>query len=91
MRKRAIILVSGLVQGVFYRSEALQEAKRLNLTGWVRNESDGRVKIVAEGEEEQLEKLIEWIKQGPRLAKVDKIEVKWDKEQREFEDFEIIY
>ncbi len=91
MKKRVIILVSGLVQGVFYRSETLHKAKELNLTGFVKNEPDGRVKIIAEGVERHLEKLIEWIKQGPTLAKVDNIEVKWDKDKREFEDFKIVY
>lgn len=91
MKKRVTILVSGLVQGIFYRFETSREAKRLNLTGWVKNEIDGKVKIMAEGEEENLEKLIEWAKKGPLLAKVDKIEVKWNKDQKEFEDFEIVY
>lgn len=91
MKKRVIVLVSGSVQGVFYRSETLQKAKELNLTGFVKNEPDGRVKIIAEGVERHLEKLIEWIKQGPTLAKVDKIEVKWDKDKGEFKDFKIVY
>jgi acylphosphatase len=79
------------VQGVFYRARASEKAKQLNLTGWVQNEPSGSVKILAEGEEEQLEKLIEWAKQGPALARVDKIEVKWDKAKEEFKYFEIIY
>lgn len=91
MQKRAVILVSGLVQGIFYRAETLKEAKELNLTGWVKNELSSFVKIVAEGEEENLEELIKWTKQGPALAKVDKIEVKWEKDRGEFKDFEIRY
>lgn len=91
MRKRIIILVSGRVQGVFYRSEAARKANQLNLTGWVKNEPDNSVKILAEGEKEQLEKLIDWAKSGPSLARVDQIDVKWDKDQEEFKDFEIKY
>ena len=91
MKKRVIALVSGSVQGVFYRSETLQKAKELNLTGFVKNEPNGKVEIIAEGEKENLEKLIEWTRQGPTLAKVDKIEVKWDEDKGEFEDFEIVY
>ena len=91
MKKRVAILVSGLVQGVFYRAETKGKAAELNLVGWVKNESDGSVKIMAEGEEKDLEKLIEWAKKGPTLAKVDKIEVKWDKGRREFKDFDIVY
>lgn len=91
MRKRVIILVSGIVQGVFFRSNTQEKAKELNLTGFVRNEPDGRVKIVAEGEEENLEKLIEWAKRGPLLARVNNIEVKYEEAKGEFEDFEIMY
>lgn len=91
MRKRVIILVSGLVQGIFYRSNTLEKAKELNLTGWVKNEFSSSVKIVAEGEEENLEKFIEWTKQGPALAKVDKIEVEWERDRGKFKDFEIRY
>ena len=76
MRKRVVVLVSGSVQGVFYRAEVKRKAAKLNLTGWTKNEPSGSVKILAEGEKENLEKLIEWTKQGPTLAKVDKIEVK---------------
>lgn len=91
MRKRVTLSVFGRVQGVFYRSNVLEKAKELNLIGFVKNEPNSCVKILAEGEEENLEKLIEWAKIGPTLAKVDKIEVKWDKEQGEFDDFEIVY
>jgi len=91
MRKRIIILVSGIVQGVFFRSSTQKKARKLSLTGFVKNEPDGKVKIVAEGEEKSLEELIKWAKRGPMLAKVNGIEVKWDKAQGEFEDFKIMY
>lgn len=91
MEKRITILISGRVQGVLYRANAIKKAKQLNLTGCAKNEADGKVKIIAEGTEENLEQLIKWTKQGSALAKVDKIELKWDKGQREFEDFKIAY
>ncbi|OGZ17926.1 MAG: acylphosphatase [Candidatus Nealsonbacteria bacterium RBG_13_36_15] len=91
MKKRVVILVSGLVQGVFYRSKTLRKSKNLNLTGWVKNEPNGSVKIVAEGEEENLGELIGWTKSGPPLAKVNKIKVEWEKDKEEFKDFEIRY
>lgn len=91
MKKRIIVLVSGLVQGVFYRANVLEKAKELHLTGWVKNEADNKLRIVAEGSEDSLEKLIEWTKKGPTLARVDKIEVKWERKREEFEDFEIVY
>ena len=91
MRKRVTVSVFGQVQGIGYRNGAARKANQLNLTGWVQNEPDGSVKILAEGEKEILEKLIDWAKQGPFLAQVNKIEVKWDKDTGEFKDFEIRY
>jgi len=76
------------VQGVFFRFQTNTLSKELNLTGWVKNEDDGSLIIVAEGEEENLQKLIEWAKKGPLLARVDKIEVKWEEGKGEFEKFE---
>ena len=91
MRKRLTILVSGFVKGVFYRANVMEKAKEMHLTGWVKNESGNKVKIVAEGPEENLQELIEWTRKGPTLARVDKIEVKWEEEKGEFKDFEIKY
>ena len=91
MKRRVTILISGRVQGVLYRANTIKRAKQLNLTGWAKNEANGKVKIVAEGIEENLEQLIKWAKQGSVLAKVDKIELKWDKRQGEFKDFVIVY
>ena len=73
MRKRWHIWVSGRVQGVFYRAHTVDVARRLGLTGWVRNLPDGRVEIVAEGEEDALEKLRVWCRQGPPLAQVREV------------------
>ena len=88
---RAHILIEGFVQGVFFRANTYERAKELQLTGWVRNLPDGRVEIVVEGEKEKVEKLIEWAKVGPSLAKVENVQVKWEKYQEEFEDFKIKY
>lgn len=87
--RRASITVLGRVQRVFFRDSTTRKARKLNLTGWVKNESDGSVKIIAEGEEENLKKLIEWAKRGPLLAKVDGIDVKWLNGEREYNNFEI--
>ncbi len=91
MIKRVEIQVFGRVQGVFFRDRTTKKARELNLTGWVKNESDGLVRIVAEGEEKNLKKLIKWSKRGPLFAKVDKIDVKWEEGKGEFKDFEIKY
>ncbi len=77
MLKKIHLLISGKVQGVFYRLNVKQKAEELNLTGWVKNRSDGRVEILAEGEKEDLNKLIKWCYNGPKEARVEKVEVEW--------------
>lgn len=68
------IKVKGKVQGVFYRSSTQAKAKELGLSGWVKNLEDGSVLIEAQGEEQKLEKLIEWCHQGPGAAVVNEVE-----------------
>ncbi len=86
---RVHIYVSGRVQGVFYRSNTRKKALELGLTGWVRNLPDGRVEIVAEGEREKLERLIEWCRRGPPLARVEDLEIRWEEPRGEFDSFTI--
>ena len=75
---RAHLLISGRVQGVWYRQSTKEAADRIGgLTGWVRNLPDGRVEAVAEGSEASIERLIAWCREGPRLASVSDIEVSW--------------
>jgi acylphosphatase len=64
------IVVSGKVQGVFYRQSTLEVARQLGLNGFVRNEPDGNVYMEAEGTQEQLDKLMEWCKKGPPRGEV---------------------
>jgi len=68
------IYVSGLVQGVFFRDSTRQIATGLQLTGGVRNLRDGRVEVLVAGEEADVQSLINWLKTGPKLAKVSTIE-----------------
>ncbi|HVT86054.1 MAG TPA: acylphosphatase [Chitinophagaceae bacterium] len=70
------IIVSGRVQGVFFRQSAKEVAQRLNISGEVRNLNDGDVEIIATGTKEQLEDLIEWCKQGPPRAAVTEVKFK---------------
>lgn len=88
-KRRVHILVSGKVQGVFYRATTKEVADRLGLTGWVRNLPDGRVEIVAEGEEDALKNLISWCWEGPPLARVDSVDVKWEPYSGEYDSFSI--
>lgn len=68
--------VSGRVQGVFFRAATCQQAARLGLKGWVRNLRDGRVEVLACGEEPALEALQQWLRNGPEMARVERIEVR---------------
>jgi acylphosphatase len=76
-RARVHLLVSGLVQGVAFRAYTVEEARRLGLSGWVRNLPDGRVEAEAEGERAALEGLVRFCRRGPPAARVDGVEVEW--------------
>lgn len=73
--KHINIKVYGRVQGVFFRVTAKQEAEKLGLCGFVKNQSDGSVYIEVEGEENSLNKFLEWCNNGSEAAQVKKIEV----------------
>ena len=73
--KHINVSVSGKVQGVFFRASTKAKADELGVKGVVRNEPDNRVYIEAEGSEDALKLFIAWCHEGPRLAKVDQVEV----------------
>jgi acylphosphatase len=85
--KRAHIYISGSVQGVWFRATAQGVAIDGNLTGWVRNLRDGRVEMVAEGAENNLEELIRWCSVGPPDAEVTDVAVTWSDPTHEFSAF----
>lgn len=84
---RAHVFISGHVQGVFFRSMTADMANDQGLTGWVRNLSDGRVEIVAEGGKERCQRLIDWCYEGPTNARVDNVEILWETPTGEFKTF----
>lgn len=84
---RVHLKVSGRVQGVYFRASTVEEARRLGLTGWVRNCPDSSVEVVAEGAREQLEKLIHWCRGGPPGAQVKEVSVEWEMSKEEFQSF----
>ncbi len=86
---RVRLLVEGRVQGVWFRESTRRMATSLGVNGWVRNLPDGRVEAVAEGPEEQVNKLIEWCHKGPPAAKVTAVHVEPESWQGEFDSFEI--
>lgn len=91
MKVRAHIYVSGIVQGVFYRSETRDVAQARNVKGWVRNLRDGRVEAVFEGEKPDVEAVLAFCRKGPPGAHVTALEVEWEEWKEEFKDFKIVY
>ena len=85
---RAHLYISGIVQGVFFRSHTQEVARGLELTGWVRNLRDGRVEVVAEGPKDKIEQLIQWCHEGPPEASVNNVEMQRHDATGEFRNFE---
>ena len=86
---RAHIWVKGRVQGVGFRAHVEYHARQLGgLTGWVRNIGYDTVEAIAEGERENVERLIETMKQGPSMSRVDESTVEWENVTGEFQEFE---
>jgi acylphosphatase len=88
-QKRIHLVIRGRVQGVYFRASSVREAKRLGLTGWVKNRADGAVEIVAEGEEDQVKDFLSWAQRGPSTARVDKVDTRWKSYTGEFASFVI--
>lgn len=86
--KHLSIRVTGKVQGVFFRASTRDEAQRLNLNGWVRNEPDGTVQIEVEGDEEALDQLVTWCHRGPKWARVTDVTVQAG-EMEHYADFQV--
>lgn len=70
------VTVTGRVQGVSFRAYAEDEARRLGVTGWIRNEPDGSVAGHLEGDEETVDAMVAWLREGPRLASVESVDVR---------------
>jgi acylphosphatase len=88
MTKHYNVIVSGKVQGVFYRASTKQKADELGVAGFVENLPEGTVYMEAEGEQRLLDELVQWCKRGPQGARVDNVEVT-EGELMNFERFEI--
>lgn len=84
-------LLSGRVQGVWFRDHTEKWANELGLKGFVRNLDDGRVEVVAEGSKESLKELESKIKKGPQGALVENAEISWSDVTDEFNDFRTIH
>ena len=73
--QRRHVWVTGVVQGVFFRSSTVEKARELGVAGWVRNLSDGRVEAVFEGDPDSVEAAVSWCRSGPARAVVERVEV----------------
>jgi len=89
--KRIRIIVTGRVQGVFFRQALKVMAKKNNVFGWVKNLKDGRVEAVLEGAEEKVSRLVEWSHGGPANARVEDVEIHNEKFSGEFSKFDVLY
>ena len=84
-------VVHGRVQGVYFRAFTARHATNLGLTGYVRNTGSGDVEVHAEGERDQLLKLVERIEKGPPSARVEEVQQQWSTATGDFPSFEILY
>lgn len=85
------IIVTGKVQGVFFRSSMKAVADENHLVGWVRNLPDGNVEAIVQGREKDVLKIVEWCKKGPDRAKVEKIESRRIDVVESYRNFAILY
>jgi acylphosphatase len=89
MKVNVHVLISGRVQGVWFRASTRQKAEQLGIKGWVRNTSDGRVEAVFEGQEELVREIVEWCYHGPPMAKVSNVEVKKQDSTEDYDSFSV--
>jgi len=90
-QQRIRILVSGKVQGVFFRQALKVVAKKNNVSGWVRNLKDRRVEAVFEGDGKSINLVIEWTRVGPANSRIDDVNVSSEEFKNEFSTFEVLY
>ncbi len=91
MKKRLHVLVHGKVQGVNFRWVTYEKALQLDLVGWIKNTPDRKVEAIFEGEKEDLEEMLKFVKAGPPASRVRTVEEEFSKSLNEFRDFVIDY
>jgi len=80
---RAQVVIRGRVQGVFFRAEAGERARSLGLAGWVRNNPDGTVEAVFQGNRDRVDSMLAWCRRGPPAAHVEDVDVEWTEPREE--------
>ena len=87
--QRVHILITGQVQGVFFRQNMQEAARAFKVNGWVRNNSQGGVEALLEARQDKIEQMIKWCEKGPILAQVDSLNIKKQDYIGEFDSFQI--
>jgi acylphosphatase len=90
MKTRVHVVISGQVQGVWYRASTKEKAEELGLTGWVKNIAHGNVEAVFEGDESTVNEMIAWCRKGPPLAQVINVKVTRQRFGGEFVEFTVL-
>lgn len=88
---RARAIIKGKVQGVYFRMETRMTAERHGVYGWVKNNRDGSVEAVFEGEADRVQAVLDWCHKGPPHAKVSDVVITWEKYTGEYNDFRIVF
>ena len=88
---RAHAIISGRVQGVFFRMETKRAADGFGVFGWVRNLRDGTVEALFEGDRDRVDAVLEWCKEGPGHAQVSDVKLEWEDYTGEFSAFSVRY
>ena len=88
-KARAHAIISGRVQGVFFRMETKRAADGFGVLGWVKNRLDGTVEAVFEGDRDRVDAISDWCREGPPAAKVTDLKIDWEDYAGEFTGFDI--
>ena len=91
IKQRIHILVTGKVQGVFFRQATKVVAIKNNVTGCIKNLENGQVEIILEGDEKNVNSVVDWCRHGPANSRVDEIEINNQKFSNQFLEFEVRY
>jgi len=89
MKSTVHVVISGRVQGVWFRANTKQKAEQLGMTGWVRNTADGKVEALFEGDEKHIQEMIDWCHRGPPMAQIDNVEITEQSSSNGFDGFSI--
>lgn len=88
---RAHVIISGRVQGVFFRAHTRDFAEKFGVKGWVKNRPDGKVEALFEGDDEDVKAVIDWCNDGPPGARVTGVDVEREEYEGYFKGFEVVY